>query len=197
MISLDDKKTALRNEASRVRKKAFAATPDAGARLASNIAAHATELNLEGGLKIVSAFWSMGSEIDTAPLLEMLLAAGHTVGLPVVVRNAEPLVFRKWKYGDALIDGGFGTSIPSPDAAEVTPEILIVPLLAYDDTGYRLGYGGGFYDRTLENLSREFKPVTIGIAFAAQRVDNVPRDQHDRCLDWIATEEGLIQTGTL
>ncbi|MDA0997724.1 MAG: 5-formyltetrahydrofolate cyclo-ligase, partial [Proteobacteria bacterium] len=127
----------------------------------------------------------------TRALIGWLQEAGHQVLLPVVVGKAAPLMFRVWRAGDPLVAGGFGTQVPSPGAKALIPEVLFVPLLAYDDDGYRLGYGGGFYDRTLEMLRGGGNPIAIGVAYAAQRVDSVPRTPHDQRLDWLATEAGV------
>jgi 5-formyltetrahydrofolate cyclo-ligase len=185
-----------RRAAATRRKALFGAVPDAGERLASHVISQAAALDLDAAPKVVSVFWSMGSEIDTRPLLSLLHAAKHITALPVVAAKASPLVFRRWAPGDALVDGGFGTSIPSPDAETVQPQILFVPLLAFDDSGLRLGYGGGFYDRTLEKL-RALDPAVraVGVAFSGQRVDTVPREPYDQPLDGMVTEAGLTMYG--
>jgi len=171
--------------------------PDAGQKLCEHVMAAADELGLSGSPKTVSVFWSMGSEIDTRPLLTALGAAGHETCLPVVVAKAQPLEFRAWSVGAPLVDGGFGTSIPPASAKVVTPDILFVPLLMFDAAGFRLGYGGGFYDRTLEklrlNAPADAPPLAVGIAFSAQRVDTVPRGPHDQQLDRVVTETGLMR----
>jgi len=183
-----------RKDAVKRRTKLQAAYPDAGVKLAAHVMADAAVLGLKSGPKTVSVFWSMGSEIDTQPLLQALHDADHVTALPVVTAKAQPLIFRAWAPGDALADGGFGTSIPSTDARTVVPEVLFVPLLAFDGDGYRLGYGGGFYDRTLEKLRASDPDVlAIGIAFSGQRVDTVPRGPYDLPLDGVATESGLVR----
>jgi len=183
-----------RKDAAIRRASLHKAVPDAGAELAAHVMNSSVEVGLQDGPKTVSVFWSMGSEIDTQPLLQALHGAGHATALPVVAAKAQPLVFRAWAPGDALVDGGFGTSIPSPDAPTVVPDVLFVPLLAFDDDGYRLGYGGGFYDRTLEKLRRAAGDVlAIGVAFSGQRVDTVPRGPYDQPLDGVAMENGLIR----
>ena len=194
-IKSNDRKIAVER-----RNQIHAGCPDAGFRLADHIMASAGALGLLGVPKIVSVLWSMGTEIDTGPLLDGLGAAGHRTALPVVVAKAQPLTFRDWRTGEALADGGFGTSIPVPETETVTPDILFVPLLAFDKAVYRLGYGGGFYDRTLEKLRREaaggVPPLAVGIAFSAQQVDTVPRGPYDQPLNWVATETGLIRIGS-
>lgn len=180
-------KANLRREASARRKAAHVAHPQAGVTLAQHFR---TGIHLPAGAS-VSGFWPMGDEIDVKPLLAQLHAAGHPIGLPVMLGKAQPLLFRAWHPGLALVDGGFKTEVPPPSAPEVVPQVLIVPLLAFDAEGYRLGYGGGFYDRTLEKLRKAgLRPVAVGVAYSAQHVARVPRDQYDQPLDWIITEKG-------
>ncbi len=141
----------------------------------------------------VSAYWPMGSEIDTRPLIEALYLRGHAIGLPVTLRRGEPLVFRSWTPRVSLVPGGFGTRIPGPDRPELRPEVLLVPLLAFDRRGFRLGYGGGFYDRTLAQLRAASPVCAIGLSYAGQEVPKVPCDEHDQRLDWIVTEAETIE----
>lgn len=136
----------------------------------------------------VSAFLSIGSELDTGPLIQALAARDCRVALPCVEGAGRPLTFRLYEPGDALVEESFGTRAPGPEAAVVVPDILIVPLLAFDRAGYRVGYGGGFYDRTLEAIRAERPAIAAGIAFAAQEVPEVPREATDQPLDWIVTE---------
>ncbi len=199
MTDLTSLKSQNRKVAAKQRDQYHADCPDAGVRLCGHILSHAGDLGLLSGARTVSAFWSMGSEIDTLPLLQALAAAGHQTALPVVVGKAQPLIFRAWRSGEPLADGGFGTSIPPASAKTVIPDILFVPLLTFDRAGYRLGYGGGFYDRTLEklrlNAAPDAQPLAVGIAFSGQQVDTVPRGPHDQQLDWVATETGLMRIG--
>jgi 5-formyltetrahydrofolate cyclo-ligase len=141
----------------------------------------------------VSAFWPLGDEIDTRPLLEALHAQGHAVGLPIVVARGHPLQFRRWRPQDAMVAASFGIMVPPPEAPLVVPEIVVAPLLAFDRAGYRLGYGGGFYDRTLAGLRALRETVAVGYGFAAQEVEAVPRDAYDQRLDWIVTEEAALK----
>jgi 5-formyltetrahydrofolate cyclo-ligase len=138
---------------------------------------------------LIGGFWPMGEEIDTRPLLEALHARGHRVALPVATPRGQPLVFRPWAPGAEMARGVFGTRHPAEDGA-VTPGWLIVPLLAFDRRGARLGYGGGYYDRTLALLPQA---IAIGAAYAAQEVPEVPIGPHDIPLHAIATERGLIR----
>lgn len=191
MTNIDDAKNLARKTAADVRKRAFGNTLDAGNHLSDVIMAARGELGLSDRSKTISIFWPMGNEIDTRPIIQSLSEAGHTTALPVVAAKASPLIFRVWRPGDQLVDGGFGTSIPDSGALEVLPEMLFVPLLSFDDAGYRLGYGGGFYDRTLQKLRTYGSAVAVGVAFSAQQVDTVIRGPHDQPLDWMATELGV------
>ena len=143
----------------------------------------------------VSGFWPMGEEIDARPLFLALAGRGHPIGLPIVVRRGEPLVFRRWRPGQELVPGGFNVMVPRPEEPEIVPEVVITPLLLFDADGFRLGYGGGFYDRTLARLRAGGGAVSVGVAFAAQEVDQVPREPFDQPMDWIVTEDGVRRFG--
>ncbi len=136
----------------------------------------------------LSGFWPMGAEIDIRPLLWALHARGHPILLPETPKRGNPLIFRRWRPGMTMMAERFGTFRPTGPVA--APDILLVPLLAFDRAGNRLGYGGGFYDRTLAALPHA---QTIGCAFAAQELDDVPTTDHDARLDVIATERGIIR----
>lgn len=146
----------------------------------------------------VAAYWPTGSELDVRPLLLHLFEAGHICALPVVAEQEQPLVFRAWTPEAVLIAGRFGIMEPTGDADEVVPSVLLVPLLAFDRVGHRLGYGAGFYDRTLltlrEQALRGGSPVlAVGIGFAAQEVPLVPCDEYDQKLDWMVTEHSALK----
>ncbi len=141
---------------------------------------------------VVSAYWPIGSEIDPRPLMIHLHEDGHPIALPVTGARGNPLVFRAWRPDDSLEQAGFGTQVPLGFQPELTPRVLIVPLLAFDRTGYRLGYGGGFYDRTLARLRQSGAVLAVGVAYAAQEVAAVPRDGSDQPVDWIVTEAESI-----
>ena len=189
--SLDDEKRRLRAEARTRRIAAAAAAPDAGdavrERLLSAVALPSAAA--------VSAYWPMGSELDPRPLMQALDGRGHGLALPVVAGAGRPLVFRAWMPGDPLRPAAFNTREPGPDKAVMTPRVLLVPLLAFDRAGYRLGYGGGFYDRTLAGLRAAGTALAVGLAFAGQEVESVPRDVNDRRLDWVVTEAEAIRMG--
>ena len=136
---------------------------------------------------VVAGFWPLSGEIDVRPLLLALAARGHPIVLPVTPPRGNPLTFQRWRPGDTLVAERFGTVRPT--GAPMTPDLLFVPLLAFDGGCRRLGYGGGFYDRTLAGLPGR---IAIGCAFAAQRVDCVIAETHDIRLHAVATERGLM-----
>ena len=138
---------------------------------------------------VVGAFTAMPMELDPAPLLAMLRARGHPIAMAVVERRGAPLGFRLWAPGDPLARGPLGVMQPGPDAPAATPELLVTPLAAFDREGYRLGRGGGYYDRTIEALRAAGPLLVVGFAFSSQMVARVPREAHDQRLDWIVTEE--------
>ena len=138
---------------------------------------------------VISGFWPIKDEIDIRPLMTELFNQGCQLALPVVPGRGQPLRFRAWRPGEPLEKGVFGTLQPPAEGeAPVEPDSLIVPLLACDLEGWRLGYGGGFYDRTLAGLRARRSVTAIGVAFDGQCVANVPHGPDDRRLDWLLTE---------
>lgn len=146
----------------------------------------------DGRAAAIAGFWPKGDEIDVRPLLAALCGDAYVVALPVTPADAAPLRFRLWTPASDLVPGAFGTSEPSPQAAEVEPDALLVPLLAADSDGYRLGYGGGYYDRTLQALRKRRRVIAIGVGFESQRVERLPRGPHDHRLDWLLTDRRLL-----
>jgi len=141
---------------------------------------------------VISGFMPLANEIDPLPLMKALSAHGARLALPVVIGRGKPLVMRAWTIGEPLAVGQWGIREPKPEAATVEPEIVIVPLLAFDRAGNRLGYGAGYYDLTL-TLLRARKPiVAVGIAFAAQEIPAVPVTPRDAPLDVVLTEREVI-----
>ncbi len=191
IATLDDEKRRLRAEAKRLRAASAAAADGAAEALRDRLLA---DLALPEGA-VVSAYWPLGSELDPRPLMDALHGRGHPIALPVVAGPERPLVFRAWAPGDPLRAAAFNTREPGPDKPELSPRVLLVPLLAFDRTGYRLGYGGGFYDRTLAGLRARGPVLAVGLAYAGQEVAAVPRGANDRRLDWIATETETIGIG--
>ncbi len=179
-----DDKTAARKAAFAARKAAFAAGQGAAAaHLAAALAPHAG--------RVLAGYMPMRTEID--PLAAMAAHAGP-VCVPVILGPARPLAFRAWSPAARMVAGEFGALIPET-GDWLEPEVLIVPLVAFDRAGFRLGYGGGFYDRTLEALRARRPTLAVGFAFAAQEVPSVPRESTDQPLDLIVTEAGVIRPG--
>jgi 5-formyltetrahydrofolate cyclo-ligase len=146
---------------------------------------------------IVSGFSPLKSEINPIPLMRKLADAGARLALPVVAGKGKPLIMRGWMFGEPLASGVWGIREPPPQAPEVDPDILLVPMLAFDRRGFRIGYGAGYYDMTLARL-RGTKPVlAVGIAFAAQEIDEVPTTPRDERLDLVLTENGVIDLRNL
>ncbi|MFB2593282.1 5-formyltetrahydrofolate cyclo-ligase [Paracoccus sp. p4-l81] len=141
---------------------------------------------------VLAGYMPMRSEIDPLPAMAAHHGAGGTVGVPVILARATPLVFHRWTPDAAMIPGTFGAQVPQA-GVPVQPQVLIVPLLAFDARGFRLGYGGGFYDRTLAGLRARGPVTAIGFAWGAQQVDQVPTEPTDEVLDLIVTEAGIIR----
>jgi 5-formyltetrahydrofolate cyclo-ligase len=175
-----DAKAAARTAAFATRKAAFAAGQGQAAELLADHLAAFRGRTLAG-------YMPMRTEIDPLPAMT---AHQGPVGVPVIMGAGRPLRFREWTPGCVMMEGAFKAMIPV-DGAWVDPDVLIVPLLAFDARGYRLGYGGGFYDRTLQGLRARHRVTAVGFAFAAQEVTEVPTDATDQRLDAIVTEKGL------
>jgi len=189
-------KHALRTTAKARRAVAHAALADtAGAHIRDNLLA---AIEVAQGA-VLGGYWPFREEIDARPLFHHFHARGHQCGLPVITGatsgdNIRPLVFRPWRPEMKLAKGRLGEPVPAPDAdygtGELSPDILLVPLLAFDRRLYRIGYGGGHFDATIAGL-RATKPIiAAGLAYSAQEVDLVPNEPHDQRLDWIITERG-------
>jgi 5-formyltetrahydrofolate cyclo-ligase len=158
---------------------------------AETIAARAFPLSFAPGT-IISGYSPMRSEINPVPLLRALATAGAQLALPVVQRRGKPLIIRAWNFGDALAAGQWGIREPMPEAPEVAPDILIVPLAAFDRAGHRIGYGAGYYDMTIAGLRARKPVIAVGIAFAAQEIPKVPSTERDERLDLVLTERETI-----
>jgi len=162
---------------------------DVAAAAARNVAQRVTADIPVPPNAVIAGYWPFPDELDPRPLLTDLQARGHALCLPVVIDRGSSLLFRAWTSGEPLIEAVFGTRVPHADRPILVPDVLLVPLLAFDRTGYRLGYGGGYYDRTLAELEQT-GAIAIGLAFAAQEVEKVPHEAHDWRLDWLVTETG-------
>lgn len=179
----------------RLRQEALAARDDLDEvfrhRASLQIAKTVLELPELKGLNPIGAYWPIRSEVDPRPLTEALIARGQDVALSQILHPH--LSFRQWRPGDPLVKGGFGVREPGPDAPEVFPKALLMPLAAFDRRGGRIGYGKGHFDRAIADLSTQHPVLTVGLAYAVQEIDAVPVEPHDRKLDLIVTEAGLIR----
>jgi 5-formyltetrahydrofolate cyclo-ligase len=142
-----------------------------------------------GDEEIIAAYWPIRDEIDCKPLLAQLMDSFRHVCLPAVLGDGLPLQFRLWEQGESLYEAGFGTLAPPQTAPIVEPDTIIVPLLGFDRNGTRLGYGKGYYDRSLEAMEKT--PVLVGYAFAIQEIEEIPHEIHDVPLDYLVTEAGV------
>ena len=181
-------KAELRREAA-ARRDALPA--DARQAAAEAIAVRAFPVAVAPGV-IVSGFMPLKSEISPLPLVKSLAGSGARLALPVIAGRGKPLVMREWKFDEPLDRGQWGIREPKPEAAEVAPDILLVPLLAFDRTGHRIGYGAGYYDMTIAGLRSRKTVTAVGIAFAAQEVAKVPTTERDARLDLVLTEREVI-----
>ena len=190
MLPQDDSKTAIRTAILALRDgKPEAWRIDASGAIAKHIAD--VVKTLKGGP--VAGYWPFGSEADPRPLMQAVVASGFALCLPVI-KHPE-IFYRSFAFGDRMMDAGWGTLGPMPDAPEVTPAALLVPLAAFDAKGGRIGWGKGHYDRSIARLDDlGADPVTIGIAFGFQQVEHVPVEAHDRRLDYVVTEHGLLKS---
>lgn len=143
--------------------------------------------------KIVAGYSATRGELDIFPALTRLAGRGHQICLPIVSAPEKPLTFRHWQPGEALEKGVYNIGVPSHAAPKLLPDIVIVPLVAFDKHGHRLGYGAGYYDRTLQVLRRSKDVECIGVAYSMQEVDTLPADSYDEKLDAIVTEKGVMR----
>jgi 5-formyltetrahydrofolate cyclo-ligase len=189
-MNVQSEKKALRLTARATRAELAHACPDFSQR----IAMRADALSASPGA-MVSGYIAMGDEPDPSQLIAALQAHGCEISYPLVHRG-QPLTFHVPVEGEQWIRSSFGVMEPRPDWPLAHPTLLLVPLLAFDSDGYRLGYGGGYYDRTLSQFRAERAITAVGIAFAGQEIDRVPRDARDEPLDGVVTEAGFRRFGT-
>ncbi|MGH6771206.1 MAG: 5-formyltetrahydrofolate cyclo-ligase [Xanthobacteraceae bacterium] len=162
------------------------------AQAAEAIAARGLPVAVPPGA-IVSGFSPLKSEINPIPLMRRAADQGVRLALPIVAGAGKPLIMRAWAFGDPLVPGVWGIRVPRDDAPEVDPDILIVPLLAFDRCGHRIGYGAGYYDMTIAALRAKKSILAVGIAFAAQEIEAVPNSPRDARLDLVLTEKAVIR----
>lgn len=187
---------AAAEEKARIRRAALTRRADVGeaAReaFAERLAIEGVAIARRALVRNVAVFWPIGTEPDTLMLLAALDYHDFVAALPVTGAMGEPLTFRRWREGDPLVEGPMRIPEPSPRLPQVQPELMFVPAAGFDRRGYRVGYGGGFYDITLAALRARRLLPTVGIAFACQEVERIPEEEHDQPLDFILTENELI-----
>jgi 5-formyltetrahydrofolate cyclo-ligase len=185
-LVIDDAKAALRKQAHTARA---ALTPGEREDAARLVAASFFEHVAFAPDDVIAGYWRIRDELDCQPILVRLMDGGQKVVLPVVAGADAPLDLRVWEADQPLYEAGFGTLAPSDLAARAEPDLVLMPLLGFDKDGTRLGYGGGYYDRTLAHIGK--KPLLVGLAFAAQELAHIPRESHDVPLDAVITEAGI------
>jgi len=185
-VEIEEAKAALRTAAHKRRRELH---PSLRLDAARDAVGHfLAQVPLDAG-ETVAAYWPIRDELDIRDLIVKLMDRGQPVCLPVVLGEEEPLDLRLWQEGAPLYEAGFGTLAPEDSAPRAVPDIILMPLLGFDRHGTRLGYGGGYYDRTLAGLGG--RPRLVGFAFARQEVDHIPRQAHDVPLDAVVTELGV------
>ncbi len=183
------RKARARRRALAARKAAHAAGPDAGFRLAAHFPDHLWPKVDQ----VVAGYAAIRDEIDPAPLLQVFALEQARLVLPCVTESGRTLVFRRWEPDQPLVRGVFNVPEPAPHNAEATPTLVLTPLVGFDRTGRRLGYGAGFYDRTLSMLRANGPVISVGLAYEAQCLPRVPTDAFDMPVDWIVTEYGACE----
>lgn len=168
-----------------------ALSEDDRAAAAQAIAARGLPFTPKPGM-VVSGYAPIRNELDPMPLMRELAGQGARLALPVVLARGHSLSFRAYAPGDRLTLGALGIPEPSPVAAELVPDIMLVPLAAFDRTGHRIGYGGGYYDYTFSHLRKSHHVIGIGLGFAVQETEAIPALAHDAALDYVLTERETL-----
>jgi 5-formyltetrahydrofolate cyclo-ligase len=180
-------KALLRQDLIRARVEAHRRNPEAGTALA----AHWPEDGRLAAGNCIAGYWPLSGEIDPRPLMHRLFAQGARLCLPVMQGAGEPLIFREWRDGDPLQSGPFGVSEPVESATPCEPDVILVPLVGADLKGHRMGFGQGFYDRTLCSLRMRRRILAVGLAHSVQIVEDLPVEPHDECLDALITQSSF------
>lgn len=168
-----------------------ALSDEARSAAAQAIAVRGLPFALEPG-QVVSGYAPIRNELDPVPLMRVLAAKGARLALPVILARGHSLSFRAWSPGDRLTLGSLGIPEPSPVAAELVPDVMLVPLAAFDRTGHRIGYGGGYYDYTFSHLRKTHHLIGVGLGFAVQETEAIPALAHDAALDYVLTERETL-----
>jgi 5-formyltetrahydrofolate cyclo-ligase len=188
-MNLAQAKSALRREALARRANVDPALREA---FAARLATQGVDIARRNRVHVVSAYWPIGAEADTRYLLQALAYHEFATCLPAVVARGRPMVFRRWKSGDPMVQGAMGIFEPPARAPEIEPTLLFVPLAAFDRGGQRLGYGAGHYDCTLSWLRIRSPVIAVGVGFSCQEVPAIPQEPHDQPLDFVLTESEVI-----
>lgn len=190
-LPVDAAKTALRYQA---RKRRAAIDYVSRVKAAEDLAEHGLDFLAGREIAAVSGYYPVRDELDCLALLKRLEDQGAPIALPVIVREPKDLQFRAWASDAPSVAGNFGIPVPEPREKYIRPDVVLTPLLAFDRLGYRLGYGGGYYDCALSRLASEGPVIAIGLAFDCQEVETVPHDESDYRLDWVLTPSGPLKS---
>ncbi|MBK8177165.1 MAG: 5-formyltetrahydrofolate cyclo-ligase [Rhodospirillales bacterium] len=197
-LPMDQQPTPIDEQKRRLRKRMRALRlvadqkegPNAARQVTGHVLGHLAELGIRPGA-VVAGYWPIITELDVRPLMARLDAAGIVCALPAIVGECDVLRFRRWRPTDDVEIASLDTRQPPASAPEVIPDVLLVPLLAVDRSGNRLGQGKGWYDRTLAALRRQGRPVAVGIGFDVQVIAHVPHGPGDETMDWVASEQAI------
>ena len=154
---------------------------------------HIKTLLADTGICKIGSYFPFRNEISTKLIHELLFSLNFEISLPCINDKDQNLIFRSWKTNDDLVKNKYGILQPKEDAIEDHPEMIIVPLVGFSMLGYRLGYGGGYYDRFIDAKNKSGKIITVGFAYTFQEVDDLPIEPHDQKLNWILTEKYLYK----
>ena len=180
----------MRKQAAKIRQREAEYHPDA----AEKLSVHCQLLLDRFGQGVYAAYLPIRSEISPLPLIASLHDAGQSTAMPVTPAEGQPLSFRRWTVGDVLEDGPYGTRQPPPRGAPVLPDVILAPLLAFDSAGWRLGYGGGFYDRTIADFAVcGHETSVVGLAYDGQKMDKIPVGPYDMPMDAMLCPSGLYR----
>lgn len=191
LLVMPPSKEELRQQARVRRAQLKAAAPDAGRRVAENFLA---KIPLRKN-SVIAGYIAAHDELDPAESIASLRGRGHKLALPRVAAKGVPLAFHLWREDASPVKGAYGLFEAAPDWPLIKPDVLLVPLLAFDEEGYRLGYGGGYYDRSLLALRKTGPLLAVGLAYDGQRVAHIPSDATDEKLDWAVTEKAARKFG--
>ncbi|MGA9659355.1 MAG: 5-formyltetrahydrofolate cyclo-ligase [Asticcacaulis sp.] len=195
--SLATHKSLLRQEMKSRRAALAMAAPYAGDELAEVVSATLTQNALWPDTDaVIAGYWPIQSEINPLALLQMFEERGNRLAMPCLdaAGDTYSMIFRSFRLGDELVNGPFGIRQPDEMADEILPDVILLPLLAFDARGWRLGYGGGYYDRMLARLQAQKQIRAYGVAFSEQQLDEIPFEVHDQPLDGVFTNQGVIMT---